>query len=172
MEITASKADTTDVQFAGHAGREQSQFGIENVEPGVGKGSADDDRFARSNAPGAGPDGRFSGTVKIPKFFAASKQVIGEFAFEGFAAAEDLQVWVAFPSGFDEQPPGSRSGLHDGGARGGHEGYQLGAIGGLFASCDGQPATGDKGHEDFKSRDIKGQSSNCEQMIRRSNPGR
>ncbi len=89
---------------------------IEDIDRGVGNRLADADPVGGVGNPRAGgPHRGLGGAVHVPQLDTARDQLLGQILGQGFAADQGLEVLAPLPARLQQQAPGDRGGLHDGG---------------------------------------------------------
>jgi hypothetical protein len=139
---------------------------------GVGDRPADGDgATARFDSFRRGPDGRLRGTVEVPEFAHASHQCIGQFAAEGFTTAQPAKARAALPVFLEEQPPGGRSRLHQGGPALGELQGQRRAVACTIVVDQFDPRAGQEREVQLESRDIEGNGRHRSEHVLGGDPG-
>src|SRR5581483_3107703 len=96
-----------DIEFAGHAGRNGIALHVEDIDLRVADWPPDRHyAVARRDLVHRGPYSRLRRSIHVPEASAAREKLVGEFARQCFAAAEDFKRSAAAPAGFDKPAPG------------------------------------------------------------------
>src|SRR5208337_3083220 len=116
VQIASGRTFSADEQLTWYADWHGPVQAIEDVELGVGNGSAEQDRLAGRDPPCRRPDRGLGGAVEVPELRAEREQAFGQVSGQCFSAAQHLELRVAAPARPEQHPPSGGSGLHDRGA--------------------------------------------------------